>query len=45
VNIILNTFKNVYSAAKENKITLRDAAYRIAVSRLSTAVKLRGVFP
>jgi glutamate dehydrogenase (NAD(P)+) len=44
-NIILNTFKNVYSAAKENKITLRDAAYRIAVSRLSTAVKLRGVFP
>jgi glutamate dehydrogenase (NAD(P)+) len=44
-NIILNTFKNVYSAAKENKITLRDAAYRIAVSRLSTAVQLRGVFP
>ncbi len=44
-NIILNTFKNVYSAVKENKISLRDAAYRIAVSRLSTAVKLRGVFP
>lgn len=44
-NIILNTFKNVYSVAKENKISLRDAAYRIAVSRLSTAVKLRGVFP
>jgi glutamate dehydrogenase (NAD(P)+) len=43
--IILNTFKNVYSVAKENKITLRDAAYRIAVSRLSTAVQLRGVFP
>jgi glutamate dehydrogenase (NAD(P)+) len=44
-NIILNTFENVYSAAKENKISLRDAAYRIAVTRLSTAVKLRGVFP
>jgi len=44
-NIILNTFKNVFSAAKENKISLRDAAYRIAVTRLSTAVKLRGVFP
>lgn len=44
-NIILNTFKNVYSVSKENKISLRDAAYRIAVGRLSTAVKLRGVFP
>ncbi len=44
-NIILNTFDNVYRIAKENKISLRDAAYRIAVTRLSTAVKLRGVFP
>ncbi len=44
-NIILNTFENVYSLAKEEKIPLRDAAYRIAISRLATAVKLRGVFP
>ena len=44
-NIILNTFENVYKVAKEEKISLRDAAYRIAVTRLSTAVKLRGVFP
>lgn len=44
-NIILNTFENVYRVAKEEKISLRDAAYRIAVARLSTAVRLRGVFP
>jgi glutamate dehydrogenase/leucine dehydrogenase len=44
-NIILNTFENVYSVGAETNISLRDAAYRIAVSRVSTAVKLRGVFP
>ncbi|UCH13335.1 MAG: Glu/Leu/Phe/Val dehydrogenase [Bacteroidales bacterium] len=43
--IILNTFENVYKIAKKEKIPLRDAAYRIAISRLATAVKLRGVFP
>ncbi len=44
-NIILNTFENVLKVASENKVSLRNAAYRLAVSRVSTAVKLRGVFP
>jgi glutamate dehydrogenase (NAD(P)+) len=44
-NIILNTFENVLKVAGENKVSLRNAAYRLAVSRVSTAVKLRGVFP
>jgi glutamate dehydrogenase (NAD(P)+) len=44
-NIILNTFENVLKVASENKVSLRNAAYRLAVTRVSTAVKLRGVFP
>jgi len=44
-NIILNTFDNVCSVAREKKVSLRNAAYRLAVSRVAAAVKLRGVFP
>jgi len=44
-NIILNTFENVSKVAREKKVSLRNAAYRLAVTRVSTAVKLRGIFP
>ncbi len=44
-NIILNTFENVLKVAKEKKVSLRNAAYRLAVTRVATAVRLRGIFP
>ncbi len=43
--IILNTFNDVFSLSRKEKVTLRTAAYMIAVSRVATAVKLRGIFP
>ena len=44
-NIILEAFDHVYSLSKERKISLRTAAYVIAVSRVAKAVELRGIFP
>ncbi|MFX1257259.1 MAG: Glu/Leu/Phe/Val dehydrogenase, partial [Promethearchaeota archaeon] len=44
-NIILEAFENVYKIAKERKISLRTAAYIIALSRVAKAIKLRGIFP
>jgi len=44
-NIILTAFEEVYRISKERNISLRTAAYRIAVSRVAKAVELRGIFP
>ena len=44
-NILLKAFNEVYILSKEKNITLRIAAYMIAISRLSKAIKLRGFFP
>ena len=43
--IILKAFEEVYKLSKEKKITLRTAAYIIAVSRIVKAIELRGIFP
>ena len=43
--IILNAFENVYKISKERGVSLRVAAYIIAVSRVAKAVELRGIFP
>jgi len=43
--IILKAFEDVYRVSKEKKITLRTAAYIIAVSRIVKAIELRGIFP
>jgi glutamate dehydrogenase (NAD(P)+) len=43
--IILNTFENVCEISKEKKVSLRTAAYMIAVSRVAKAIELRGIFP
>ena len=43
--IILKSFEEVYNLSRKEKVSLRTAAYMIAVSRVATAVKLRGVFP
>ncbi len=43
--IILRAFEEVYMLSKERKISLRTAAYIIAVSRIARAIELRGIFP
>ncbi len=43
--IILNAFEEVYKISKERKVSLRTAAYIIAVSRIVKAIELRGIFP
>jgi len=43
--ILLKAFEEVYSVSKERKITLRTAAYILAVSRVAKAIELRGIFP
>ncbi|MFX0001146.1 MAG: Glu/Leu/Phe/Val dehydrogenase [Candidatus Hodarchaeota archaeon] len=43
--IILRAFEEVYILSKERKISLRTAAYIIAVSRIARAIELRGIFP
>lgn len=37
-----SAFKAVYETAQNKKLTMRDAAYVIAISRVATAVKSRG---
>ncbi|MFX1235841.1 MAG: Glu/Leu/Phe/Val dehydrogenase [Promethearchaeota archaeon] len=44
-NILVSTFENVYSLSKEKNVSLRTAAYMIAISRLAKAIELRGIFP
>ncbi len=44
-NVLLEAFEEVYTLSKEKKVTLRIAAYMIAISRLSKAIELRGIFP
>jgi glutamate dehydrogenase (NAD(P)+) len=43
--IILKSFEEVYSISRKEKVSLRTAAYMIAVSRVASAVRLRGIFP
>lgn len=44
-NILVNTFDEIYKISKEDDVTLRTAAYMIAMSRLAKAIELRGIFP
>jgi len=43
--ILIEAFEDVYKVYKERKISLRTAAYIIAVSRIAKAFDLRGIFP
>lgn len=43
--IMVNSFNEVYNTAKEKGIPMRDAAYIVAMNRLVTAQKVRGIFP
>ena len=43
--IIIEAFEETFKISKERKISLRTAAYIIAVSRIAKAIELRGIFP
>ncbi|MHA1293118.1 MAG: Glu/Leu/Phe/Val family dehydrogenase [Promethearchaeota archaeon] len=42
---LLKTFEDVYQLSKERNVTLRMAAYIIAVSGVAEAIRLRGLYP
>ena len=42
---ILKMFNKIYNLAKEKNITLRTAAYMIAVGRIAEAIRVRGLYP
>jgi glutamate dehydrogenase/leucine dehydrogenase len=43
--IMIKAFGEVYAASVQYDCTLRNAAYIVALKRMSTAHKLRGIFP
>ncbi len=43
--IIIEAFEETYKISKARNISLRTAAYIIAVSRVAKAIELRGIFP
>jgi glutamate dehydrogenase (NAD(P)+) len=43
--IILDAFEETYKISEERHLSLRTAAYIIAVSRIARAIELRGIFP
>jgi len=43
--VLLKTFEEVYNLSQERKVTLRMAAYILAVSGVAEAIKLRGHYP
>ena len=40
--IMLTAFNEVYALSQEKNVTLRMAAYMVAIKRITTAGKLRG---
>jgi glutamate dehydrogenase (NAD(P)+) len=44
-NIILEAFEQVYQISLDKKVSLRTAAYIIALTRVAKAIELRGIFP
>ncbi|NCC67822.1 MAG: glutamate dehydrogenase, partial [Clostridia bacterium] len=43
--LMKKAFISVWSEAQENSTTLRMGAYILALRKITTAVKIRGVFP
>mgnify|MGYP003875363035 CR=1 FL=1 len=42
---LLTTFNEVYNLSTGKEVSMRDAAYMIAVSRVVKAIRLRGIWP
>ena len=43
--VLVDAFNSVLDISEENDVTLRMGAYMIAIKRLVTAEKIRGMFP
>jgi len=43
--IMKDAFKQVYDSASAQKISMRDAAYMLAVARVAEATRIRGIYP
>jgi len=43
--VMFSSFTDVWHSSKKERITLREAAYRIAIKKIACAVELRGIFP
>jgi glutamate dehydrogenase (NAD(P)+) len=44
-NILLEAFEDVWEISKEKNVSLRNAAYMIAIERVAKTHELRGLFP
>jgi glutamate dehydrogenase (NAD(P)+) len=44
-NILIETFEKVWKLSKERNVSLRNAAYMIAIERVAKTHELRGLFP
>jgi len=43
--IMLKSFSDVWETGEKEKVTLRDAAFILAIRKIAKAVELRGIFP
>ena len=43
--IMLKSFSEVWETGEKEKVTLRDAAFILAIRKIAKAVELRGIFP
>ncbi len=43
-NIMVNSFRDVLKLAQQHKVNMRTAAYMVAISRVATVHRLRGIY-
>jgi len=43
--VMRRAYEHVRRTAAEHGVTLRDAAYRVAVDRVARATEVRGIYP
>jgi glutamate dehydrogenase (NAD(P)+) len=43
-NLIVKSFRDVLSLSKQHKVNMRTAAYMLAISRVATVHRLRGIY-
>ena len=44
-SIMLRAFNSVWNIYKDEKVTLRDAAFILAIKKIAKAIEMRGIFP
>ena len=42
--IMINSFRAVLQLAKQHRVNMRTAAYMLAISRVATVHRLRGIY-